>query len=260
MFSIVTVNYQIARELSSKTPKGLMVTRLYQPWTQLLCQNRVPADRIERPWGRYLLYRARRGFSGDALVTVSGHPGHSGHSSQGEAEYAALRGTIRERGTARVWIVLAAMLGWGALVVITIALVPIPVVTLVPLLVLVTGFEIVFSLHTGVERIGRYLQVFFEEETDGARWEHVAMVFGQGYRGIAPDPMFAGVFIAAAVLNFMPVGLSGGVPVEFGAIGVVHLLFVVRVIAARRQAGKQRALDLARFRELKAAKTPVSVP
>jgi hypothetical protein len=194
-------------------------------------------------------------------VTVSGHPGHFGHSSQGGAEYAALRATIRERGTARVWVVLAAMLGWSALVVLTIALVPIPVVALVPLLVLVTGFEIVFSLHTGVERIGRYLQVFFEDEqTEGAHWEHVAMVFGQGYRGSAPDPLFAGVFMAAAVLNFMPVGLSAGVPIEFGAIGVVHVLFVARVIAARRQAAKQRALDLARFRELKSAQAPVSAP
>ena len=182
-------------------------------------------------------------------------------SEHRKAEYAALRATIRERGTARVWVVFAAMLGWGALVVITIALVPIPVVTLVPLLVLVAGFEIVFSLHTGVERIGRYLQVFFEEEhPEGARWEHVAMAFGQGYRGSAPDPLFAGLFIAAAVLNIMPVGLSGGVPVEFAATGVVHLLFVVRVIDARRKAGKQRALDLARFRELKGPKAPVSVP
>lgn len=178
-------------------------------------------------------------------------------SRHAATEYAALRDTIRERGTARVWIVLAGIAAWSALIVATIALVAIPVVTLIPLLLLVVTFEIVFSLHTGVERIGRYLQVFFEEG-DGRGWEHAAMAFGQRYRGSGSDPLFAGVFIVATFLNFIPVGLAGALPVELGSIGAVHFLFVLRVIDARRKAGRQRALDLERFRELKAAKTPVS--
>jgi hypothetical protein len=36
--------------------------------------------------------------------------------------------------------------------------------TLVPLLVLVAGFEAAFALYTNVERIGRYLQVFHERD------------------------------------------------------------------------------------------------
>ena len=48
--------------------------------------------------------------------------------------------------------------------------------TLVPLLILVAGFEAIFALHVNVERIGRYLQVFHEDD-DG--WEQVAMQFGR---------------------------------------------------------------------------------
>ena len=67
----------------------------------------------------------------------------------------------------------------GALVLATAALMPLPVATILPLLFLATAFEIVFALHTGVERIGRYIQVFFE---DGSGWEHTAMTFGRRYR------------------------------------------------------------------------------
>jgi hypothetical protein len=49
----------------------------------------------------------------------------------------------------------------------------------------------------------------------------------------------------------MTVGVLGGVAVEYWSLGVVHLLFVIRVLVGRRQAGRQRALDLQRFRELK---------
>src|SRR5207253_4116872 len=91
-------------------------------------------------------------------------------------EYRALRETIRERGTARVWVFLAGLVAWGALTIATAALAALPIATLLPLLVLAAAFEAVFSLHLGVERIGRYLQVFFEED---AGWEHRAMAIGR---------------------------------------------------------------------------------
>ena len=40
---------------------------------------------------------------------------------------------------------------------------PNPLAAIVPLVVLVSTFEVVRVLHVGVERIGRYVQVFFEE-------------------------------------------------------------------------------------------------
>ena len=72
-------------------------------------------------------------------------------------EYRALRETIRERGTVRVWLAVMSTAAWAALALSALALAPWPVATLLPLLMLAAGFEGVFALHTGVERIGRYL-------------------------------------------------------------------------------------------------------
>ena len=93
-------------------------------------------------------------------------------------EYRALRATIRERGTTRVWIALAGISAWAALTVATAAIAAFPVATLLPLLVLATAFEIVLALHVGVERIGRYLQVFYED-TPG--WETRIIRFGEAF-------------------------------------------------------------------------------
>ena len=77
-------------------------------------------------------------------------------------EYSALRATIRERGTARVYVFTAGVAAWAAAAIATAALASTPVAALLPLLVLAAAFEGVFALHVGVERIGRYLQVFYE--------------------------------------------------------------------------------------------------
>jgi len=65
-------------------------------------------------------------------------------------EYRALRATIRERGTAR-WIVIAlTFVAWGALSSVDRVFAAAPSLTLVPLVVLASGFETVFALHVGV--------------------------------------------------------------------------------------------------------------
>lgn len=164
-------------------------------------------------------------------------------------EYRALRDTIRERGTARVWIFVVGLAAWAGLVIATAALAALPVATLLPLLVLAGVFEAVFALHVGVERIGRYLQVFFEDTTG---WEHVTMDYGRTFGGGA-DPLFAVLFIGAAALNYIPVLIAEPVPIEIAVIGAVHLLFLARVVVARREAGRQRVMDLERFQKLKSA-------
>ena len=89
-----------------------------------------------------------------------------------QTEYRALRDTIRERGTARLCAVLGGIVAWGALIVALFATgVGGWLATLVPLVVLVATFEVNFFIHTGVERIGRYLQVFYEERSGNAGWE-----------------------------------------------------------------------------------------
>jgi hypothetical protein len=71
-------------------------------------------------------------------------------------------------------------------------------VTQVPL---AAGFEAVFALHVGVERIGRYLQVFHEDAGGPPAWERHAMAFGPPSAGGRVDPLFSGLFAAAAVLT-----------------------------------------------------------
>src|SRR5262245_55296437 len=164
-------------------------------------------------------------------------------------EYKALRDTIRERGTARIWIVLIGIATWAILVIAMAAVAALPVATLVPLLVLATAFEIVFALHTSVERIGRYIQVFFEGQ-DSRGWEHAAMAYGRTFGG-GSDPLFANVFRIATIVNIIPAVYANPRPIEWAVVGGLHLLFVVRMLFAARDAGRQRAIDLERFQTLR---------
>ena len=165
-------------------------------------------------------------------------------------EYSALRATIGQRGTVRVWIVVAGGRlerrsdGRGP------AGAP-PAMALIPLLFLAATFEAVFALHVGVERIGRYLQIFHESPDDRAAWEATAMRFGQAPRATATDPLFIVCFALATILNFMPVMLAAPLPVEIGVVGAAHLLLLARLFIARGGAARQRAADLARFQEMK---------
>ena len=169
-----------------------------------------------------------------------------GSPVRADDEYRAMRATIRERGTARMVLIPFIFIGWAATAVATAAVITVAMATLVPLLVLVAGFEAVFALHLNVERIGRYLQVFHEPD-DG--WEHVAMRFGQQFPGTGPDPLFSRTFLLATSVNFLPAALGGAVP-ELVIIAILHLVFINRVRIARAFAATQRARDLERFEAL----------
>jgi len=77
-------------------------------------------------------------------------------------EFAALRATIRERGTLRMVLVPVIFIGWAGVAVATVAVITVALSTLLPLLVLAAGFETLFALHVNIERIGRYVQAFHE--------------------------------------------------------------------------------------------------
>jgi hypothetical protein len=177
-------------------------------------------------------------------------------------EYRSLRATIRERGTAR-WIVIAlTFVAWAWLVMPATSLLSptqfvaaAPIYSLVPLVVLAAGFEIVFGLHVGVERVGRYLQARYEP-ADGSlpQWEHEAMASAavpELRSGV--DPLAAWLFMSAAVLDFAPfvamgtgigLGLTAGLTGQLLVSLAFHAGFVVRLMRARRFAAAQRADDL----------------
>jgi hypothetical protein len=160
-------------------------------------------------------------------------------------EYKALRATIRQRGSVRMCVFVAGFAAW-ALVALAATFVSIPVFTVLPLVLLAGTFEAVFALHVGVERIGRYLQVFYDD-----RWEQIAMAFGAPLAGTRSDPLFVVVFGLATMCNFVPVMLASPVRVELAVIGGAHALFLIRLLVARQAASRQRAADLDRFRQLK---------
>ena len=164
-----------------------------------------------------------------------------------QLEYAAMRGTIRERGTARLVLVPVIFIAWAGTLVATFAVITVTLSTLVPLMILAAGFEAVFALYTNVERIGRYVQVYYEQ--DGG-WEHVAMEYSRRFPGGGPDPLFGRLFVVALSINFMPAAL-GGTPIELGVLAILHLVAVYRVRAARAAAAAQREIDLQRFQSLR---------
>jgi hypothetical protein len=174
-------------------------------------------------------------------------------------EYKALRATIRERGTMRVWLLLAGFVAWAALAVATAALAALPISTLLPLLILAVAFEIVFALYTGIERIGRYIQVYCEDERGDRGWEHRAMAYGARFPAAGGDALLALYFWLATLLNLMPMILAEPTRIEWVVVGGVHLLFAGRVAVARLQAGRQRGMDLERFRTLRRAESPTTV-
>jgi hypothetical protein len=166
-----------------------------------------------------------------------------------QSEYVALRATIRERGTMRMAAVIAGFIAWGALA-------GLPLITnlgtgaLVPLLVLFATFEINFFVHTGVERVGRYIQVFYEEASESRGWETVAMSYGLKHPGGGLDPLFVAVFAACAVVNFAT-GLATTTHPAWIAVSLIaHIIFCYRIVTARELATAQRTLDLDRFRAL----------
>jgi hypothetical protein len=170
--------------------------------------------------------------------------------SLSEAEFAILRRTIAARGTARMILFPVTVVGWATLALIVLMFSEAPVATLFPLAVLVGGFEAIHALHVGVERIGRYLQVYYEGAETGPRWETTVMAVGPALPGGGIDPLFSMVFACAAFVNIMPALAPIRTRIEMGVIGILHLAFVVRVVRARGAAARQRAVELETFRAI----------
>lgn len=166
------------------------------------------------------------------------------------AEFAALRRTIAARGTARIVIAPLTCAAWAGLALVLVLFSVEPLATLLSLAVLVGGFEAVHALHAGAERIGRYLQVYYEGTPEGPQWETAAMTVGPALPGGGIDPLFSAVFIGLTVINVMAALLPEPTWEELGVLGAVHAAFVFRIIRARVAAARQRAVELESFKAL----------
>lgn len=181
-------------------------------------------------------------------------------SSLGLEEYKALRATIRERGSLRFLVASITFSVWAAATIAVAAYVIIPMFAVVPLVVLAAGFEIIFAMHVGVERIGRFVQLRYESSAaaDGPSWEHTAMRLGLPAGGA--HSLFLPAFLIAATLNWL-LGLllilGAASPDEFRGFGteiflfgICHVVAIARWLAASRFARHQRAMDLATMSKL----------
>lgn len=181
-----------------------------------------------------------------------------------------LRRTIAQRGALRPVLLVAGIGLWALVLTAVVAWLPYPVAAAIPLLVIAATFEAIRPLHFGAERIGRYVQVFYEEAGDppphdadaasrGPRpdrplrdtpsWERVAMSFGP-VPGVGGHPLFVPIFLLSTVTNYLAVLIPGPLPIELAALAVPHLALIGWLIAADRAMKRQRAIDLARMREL----------
>jgi hypothetical protein len=166
------------------------------------------------------------------------------------AEFAALRRTIAMRGTARLIIAPLSCIAWAALGLSVVAWDAPSAAALLTLAPLVAGFEAVHALHVGVERIGRYIQVWYEGGSEGPRWETAAMAVGPALPGGGIDPLFSAVFVAAAAVNLL---LALHTPPDWpwaALLTSVHGAFAFRVVRARLAATRQRPVELESFRAI----------
>lgn len=174
-------------------------------------------------------------------------------------EYRVLRETIASRGSLRPLFTLIGVGLWAVILTAVLAWIPYPVAAVLPLLVLLATFEVIRPLHFGAERIGRYLQVFYEEEGQPERplpltpsWERVAMRLST-VPGTGGHPLFVPVFFLATIVNTLPVLLAQplATPIELAALGVPHAAFMIWLLNADRAMRSQRQSELTQFRALR---------
>ena len=173
-------------------------------------------------------------------------------------EYRALRATIRERGTARQIVSALTFVAWAAGALWLSSHPTSAALTLIPLVVLAAGFEVIFAAHVGVERIGRYIQTTYEHpDSPLPAWEQTAMRFG-ALPGAATsaDPLLVRLFTLTTLVNLLPIALAQTTRPAMAELGqialvvLVHLAFALRVFQAQRFAHSQRARDLDLFKQL----------
>lgn len=172
------------------------------------------------------------------------------------SEYLVLRRTIAQRGALRPVLLVGGTGIWAATLTAVLAWLPYPVAAAIPLVIIAATFEAIRPLHFGAERIGRYLQVLYEEAGEPGRplrdtpsWERVAMSFGT-VPGVGGHPLFVPIFFLVTIVNFLAVIIPGPVPLELAVMAVPHVAMLAWLVAAHRAMKSQREIELDRLRTL----------
>jgi hypothetical protein len=175
----------------------------------------------------------------------------------GRSEYLVLRRTIGQRGALRHILFLAGIGIWAGVLTAVFVWLPFPLAFMIPLLALVAAFEAIRPLHFGAERIGRYLQVFYEEMGEPDRplrdtpsWERVAMRFGS-VPGVGGHPLFLPAFVLAISVNLGAATYHRPGLLDHMLLSMIHVGFGGWIFAAHRAMKKQREIELERMRHLR---------
>jgi len=169
-----------------------------------------------------------------------------------ESEFTVLRHTISTRGTVRIILLPVTLFGWSALVSAWLITGHVsPAASLFSLAVLAAGFESIHALHVGVERIGRYLQVYYEVGTDGPQWETTCMLVGPALPGGGVDPLFTLLLGGATLANILPLLMVPAPRLELVVLIALHAAFLVRLGRARWAAARQRTVELESYRAIR---------
>jgi len=173
-------------------------------------------------------------------------------------EFRSLRDAVANRGHLRIALTVAGIGVWAVVLTAILIALPFPVAAVIPLTMLLATFEAIRPLHFGAERIGRYLQVFYEEADAPAglppvapAWERTAMAFGTALPGAAGHPLFAPLFGLATVVNFIAVVIPEPLPEELALISLPHLAFLAWLVRTDGAMRAQRPKELTRFRDLR---------
>jgi hypothetical protein len=175
------------------------------------------------------------------------------HSALSVHEYAAMRQAIAQRGQMKATVALVGFLGWAALWTAGFALISDVRAPAVSLAVLWATFEIIRPLHIGAERLGRYLQVFYETPGQVPAWEHTAMALGAAVPGAAGHPLYIPLFVGATLLNATALWLDGPLAFDGALMLGPHLALLWWLWRADRAMRRQRTDDLISLQALRAA-------
>ncbi len=166
-------------------------------------------------------------------------------------EYRALRAAIGRRGSLKAVLVVTTVIAWALVATLIAALVAMPLAFVMPLLVLLAGFEAGHALHIGTERIGRYLYVRYEKGR-APMWETAIAAFAPGrmpFGGRPAGAHYAALFTLATLANLAVAALSA-TPLELAALAVIHALVIGRFVLARAASLNQRRDDQAEFERI----------
>jgi hypothetical protein len=175
-------------------------------------------------------------------------------------EFRALTAMIRERTTMRALMMVIAWVGWAALALAIMLVVPAPLLLLVPLVLLLAAFEANLKMVRTTDLMTTYLRVTCEEDRGVAGWHTVSANLARRGAGTRDDSLFFWTFMAFIAASYLCVVLASGETAEATArnrqdaidlalVTAVHLAIAVRFAIARRWLQTVRRSDRDRFRD-----------